>query len=130
MSRTRKHWHQRAAAQTLLASLTEQDLMVWHARDNMGNLVMVYRPATCHGDQVFSRLRALCHSLPNRMFRKAATDEGRAAVLAWAQRRATVEHALSERFGNPERFRGFRTEDGSATRAFRATFEDKTEWAA
>lgn len=129
MPPTRKDWHQHKPAQALLASLTEQDLRIVRAHDNMGNCVMAFESATEHGARVLDRLNALCYKGPNRMLRAAQTDEGRAVVLAWAQRRTTVAGALASRFGDPERFRGHRTEDGSATRVFRATFADKTEWA-
>lgn len=121
-------WHHRPAAQALIASLTEQDLMI--VRPYSYDPDLAYRSATDHGDRVFARLHKLCHGAPNRMLAKAATQEARAAIVAWAQRRATVEQALAERFGDPCRFIGHRVDDGSATRAFRATFADKTAWAA
>ena len=130
MTTTRKDWHQKAPAQALLASLTEQDLYITHSRDSMGERILVFGPATDHGQRVFERLEKLRVTMPNRLFLKAATDQARQAIMAWSQRRATVQGALASRFGDPDRFRGHPTNTGAATRAFRATFADKVEWAA
>jgi hypothetical protein len=123
-----KHWHQRHSAQSLLQSLTEQDLHI--VRPFSYEPGLAYAAASDHGAKVIEQLTKLCSGAANRLFVKAQTEEARTAILNWYLQRVSVQGALASRFGDADRFRGHRVDDGSATRAFRAGFAGRVEQAA
>ena len=125
-------WHQSKEAQELLATLTEQDLRI--VRPHRYERGLALAPATEHGCKVFDRLDQMYTAPIESLYHACVSDEQRMAVLARVDSfyadRPTVAAALSSRFGSPDDFSAHRVDDGSATRAFRAKFADKTEWAA
>ena len=126
-------WHHQPLAQTILHSLTEQDVRI--ARVCSYERGMAWAPATDHGCKVFDRLEALREAaIQDHPLNAVWQDLSRphivqsAALAELMNAVPPVPAALALRFGSPDRWQGYDPLD--ATRRFRASFADYAEWAA